>query len=325
MVGSCSLWLAVSASPAGARGWLVVLVLGGAVVLWLALQRLRRRRLVQEMFDRSQSLTAADVPEAAPERRDPEDYSALEIWLARAGYEGSYAGLQFALRCAAAFLLAAFFGLLVNESGFAERAVTWLEEIPGGIADLFVPVMQGMSWLVVGMVALVPVAWVRRERRRRTEEVERDLPTVLSLLATLVESGLGFDAAALRVERSLGPNRVLSVELARVRASTLAGASRAGAIRGMAHRLDVPGLTTFSSALVHAESQGASIGETLRQQATDLWSRRREEAIQRAQTLPTKLAFPLVLCFLPGVFVWTFGPAVSEFVRLAGSVVSSRP
>ena len=93
----------------------------------------------------------------------------------------------------------------------------------------------------------------------------------------------------------------------------------------MAQRLDVPSLTTFSSALVHAENQGASIGDTLRRQATDLWSRRREEAIQKAQTLPTKLAFPLVICFLPGVFVWTFGPAVAEFIDLASSVLVEQP
>ena len=162
---------------------------------------------------------------------------------------------------------------------------------------------------------MVPVLWVRRERQRRADEVERDLPTVLSLLATLVESGLGFDAAAQRVERSLGADRVLSAELSRVRAATLAGVPRATAIRAMAQRLDVPSLTTFSSALVHVENQGASIGDTLRRQATDLWSRRREEAIQKAQTLPTKLAFPLVICFLPGVFVWTFGPAVARVRR----------
>ena len=133
----------------------------------------------------------------------------------------------------------------------------------------------------------------------------------------------GHDAAA--DAQLLGAERVLAAELSRVRAATLAGVPRATAIRSMAQRLDVPSLSTFSSALVHAENQGASIGDTLRRQATDLWSRRREEAIQKAQTLPTKLAFPLVICFLPGVFVWTFGPAVAEFVDLASSVLAERP
>ena len=60
----------------------------------------------------------------------------------------------------------------------------------------------------------------------------------------------------------------------------------------------------------------------LRRQADEVWNRRKETAIQRAQTLPTKLAIPLVLCFLPGIFVYTFGPALAEFLRIAEGVLS---
>ena len=49
--------------------------------------------------------------------------------------------------------------------------------------------------------------------------------------------------------------------------------------------------------------------------------RRREQAIMRAQMLPTKLAVPLVVCFLPGIFVYTFGPALAQFVQIAEGVV----
>ena len=37
--------------------------------------------------------------------------------------------------------------------------------------------------------------------------------------------------------------------------------------------------------------------------------------------LPVKLVFPRVLCFLPGIFIWTLGPALYEFIRLADSVL----
>ncbi len=302
-----------------------LIALGLAIGIVVMAMRARRRRRVRELLFRD-APTGVETNGATPAAPEPEEeVRALEDWLSTAGYEGSGVRFQFILWCAAAALLGGFTALLVDSSGVTERAIVWLEEIPGGVAEILVPVMRGATWLIALLIAMVPVLCVRRERQRRANEVERDLPTVLSLLATLVESGLGFDAAAQRVERSLGDDRVLSFELARVRAATLAGVPRATAIRSMAHRLDVPSLTTFSSALVHAENQGASIGDTLRRQATDLWSRRREEAIQKAQTLPTKLAFPLVICFLPGVFVWTFGPAVAEFVDLASSVLAERP
>ena len=93
--------------------------------------------------------------------------------------------------------------------------------------------------------------------------------------------------------------------------------------RRLARRVDVPGMSTFVSAVLHAEHVGGGIAESLRRQADEVWSRRRELAIQRAQTLPTKLAIPLVLCFLPGIFVFTFGPAVAQFLQIAEGVVGN--
>lgn len=300
-------WAIFVAGPAGA-----------ALLLRAAL----RRRSVRHRLLRHRGFA---VPASRPrESQGASKASGFHKWLVSAGYDGPAARGRFLAWMTAAALAGAFIALMLDSSGFQERGILWLEDGPGGLADTFIPVMKIATWLLGFSIALAPIVWVRRERRERISEVEKDLPYVLSLLATLVESGLGFDAAAMRVERALGPERILAQELARVRANTLAGATRPVAIREMAQRLDVPTLTAFSSALIHAENQGASIGETLRRQAQDLWARRREEAIQSAQTLPTKLAFPLVICFLPGVFVWTFGPAVSEFLRLANSTINGR-
>ena len=166
--------------------------------------------------------------------------------------------------------------------------------------------MKASSWLIALLIAAID-----HERAPTATTAERGdrarPPHRAGLLATLVEAGLSPDAALIKVGSALGQDRALTLEFERVRAATMAGVDRATAIRAMAGRLDVPSLTSFSSALIHAENQGASIGVTLRSQATDLWSQRRESAIQRAQVLPTKLAFPLVICFLPGVFS---GPSV---------------
>ena len=44
-------------------------------------------------------------------------------------------------------------------------------------------------------------------------------------------------------------------------------------------------------------------------------------ALVQAQALPVKLVFPLVLCFLPGIFVWTLGPAFFQFLQVLDSVI----
>jgi len=310
--------------------WVFAAGAGGLLLLALYLRHARRRRRVASVLFREGSSEAPTAPVTAATPLPPGSGVTpgagwLRRWLISAGMTDASAPSRFVLWMIGAALSAAFLALMVDASGFTDAAVGWLEGVPGGFATIFVPVMRAATWLIALLVTMLPVVWVRQQRQRRVEEVERDMPTVLSLLASLVESGMGFDAAVQRVEQALGPERVLAVEFARMRSATMAGVPRATAIRTVAQELDVPSLLAFSSALIHAESQGASLGETLRRQATDLWGRRREEAIQRAQVLPTKLAFPLVICFLPGVFVWTFGPAVAEFVRLAGSALTGQP
>ncbi len=321
------------ALPLGLTGtppWLLAVAVGAIGLLALYVRYTQRRRRVASVLFREGPSEAPSVSPKAANVATPGPAMApgagwLRRWLISAGITDAAAPSRFVIWMIGAALSSAFVALMVDASGFTESAVGWLEGVPGGFATVFVPVMRAATWLIALLVVMLPVVWVRQQRHRRVEEVERDMPTVLSLLASLVESGMGFDAAVQRVEQALGPDRVLATEFARMRSATMAGVPRATAIRTVAQELDVPSLLAFSSALIHAESQGASLGETLRRQATDLWGRRREEAIQRAQVLPTKLAFPLVICFLPGVFVWTFGPAVAEFVRLAGSALTGQP
>src|SRR5262249_21375499 len=151
--------------------------------------------------------------------------------------------------------------------------------------------------------------------------IEQDLPLALELFATMGEAGLGFDAALAKVVRAQESHRPLVAEFTAFQRDMLAGVSRAQALRNLAHRADVTSLTTFASALIQAGQVGASIAETLRHQAEDLRQRRREEALLQAQALPVKLVFPLVVCFLPGIFVSTLAPVIYQMIQVAGGVL----
>ena len=61
---------------------------------------------------------------------------------------------------------------------------------------------------------------------------------------------------------------------------------------------------------------GMGIARVLRNQADDVRARRRERAIAFANALPVKRLFPLVICFLPGLFVWTLGPAFVQLFKM---------
>jgi tight adherence protein C len=76
--------------------------------------------------------------------------------------------------------------------------------------------------------------------------------------------------------------------------------------------------------MIHSEQVGGGLSGVLEHQTEDALSRRRESALIQAHSLPAKLVFPLVLCFLPGIFVWTLGPAFYQFLQVLNTVMQQR-
>jgi pilus assembly protein TadC len=164
---------------------------------------------------------------------------------------------------------------------------------------------------------------VRRARRQRVTEIEQDLPLFLELLATLGEAGLGFDAALARILDAQPGERVLMQELRTFQVEVLAGRPRIQVLRRLSRRVDVTTFTIFISALVQAEQSGAGIAGVLRRQAEDARDRRRERTLQIAAALPVKLLFPLIICFLPGIFVAALGPTAHQFFQFIDNLTRS--
>jgi tight adherence protein C len=292
--------------------WMIALLwavaLGGGI--WMFLRLRRRERLMRRMYADEQDKTQLDL-------EDPTAQGFLARWLYLAGYRRRGASTSFVsatLACAAggAFLIAFFYG-----SGIIEQAVFAAEQVPGGIGDLAIPVLQLSPWLVALILVMLPWSLVNSRRKERVSQVEQDLPVTLELLATMSESGLSFDNALSRVVEGHKENRPLFQELATFQLEVLGGVSRVACFRRLSRRLEVPSMTIFVSALVQAEQVGAGFASVLRSQADDMRNRRRENANMLAQALPVKLVFPLVICFLPGIFVSTLGPVFMQFIDLA--------
>ena len=88
-------------------------------------------------------------------------------------------------------------------------------------------------------------------------------------------------------------------------------------MRRLAGRLEVTPVNNTVAALVQAEEMGSGLADILRPLAEDLRQRRRERALAKAEALPEKLVFPLVIGFLPALLVWTLGPS---FFQLVGTI-----
>jgi tight adherence protein C len=274
-----------------------------------------RRRALRRLYGQETQLSATALEALGAG-------SGLAQWLARAGYRRPTAPAVFAA-ATVAFTIAGVIASQIYRLVLLRPLIDMVAAVPGSAGDMLVLVLQGGPWILLVLSACVPALFVRSTRRARVSAVEQDLPLALELFATMAEAGLGFDAALTRIVRAQGPGRALMAEFLNFQHDVLAGIPRAQALRQLARRVDVPSLTSFTSALIQAEQVGASMAETLQHQAVDLRQRRREHALLQAQALPVKLVFPLVICFLPGIFVSTLAPVLYQMVQVADSVLRS--
>jgi tight adherence protein C len=151
---------------------------------------------------------------------------------------------------------------------------------------------------------------------RRQEAIRSTLPDALDQITISVEAGLGFESALARTGRSgKGP---LAEELLRTLQDVQAGMSRGEALKRLVERVDVDELRHFVLAIVQAESYGIPIAQVLRVQSAELRVRRRQRAEERAQKLPVKILFPLVVCILPTLFVVLLGPTLLRASEVFG-------
>ncbi|MDB5390247.1 MAG: type secretion system protein [Planctomycetaceae bacterium] len=248
----------------------------------------------------------------------------ISRWLFLAGFRRPSATASFVVLTATLLGIGIAISYVLVISGTIRMLGMGLAVIPGNLGNLLLPMVYLAPWVVSIGIASLPYVKVQAARRRIVEQVEQDLPVTLELLATLGEVGLGFDSALDRILTSQPGNRPLPRELRSFQLEALSGRGRVECLRRLGHRLDVMSLTVFVSALIQAEQMGVGLAGILRQQADELRDRRRERALEFAMTLPVKRLFPMMVCFLPGIFVFVLGPTFHQFFQFAESLTSGR-
>ncbi len=295
-----------------------LLILAWALILAIGYRFLQRSLLRRQTLDRVRSQPSEAGGENLFER------SPLAQWLYLAGYRDPASPRLFVSLTVVMSIVGMVLAYLAWAGGLTRTAVALMLRLPGGIGDLSLPVIYLAPWLFALLVGSVPWIVVRSARRRRTEAIAQDLPVTLELLATLSEAGLGFDAALAHVLESQTSLRPLAEDLQALQADILASRPRIECFRRLGRRVQVPAFSVFISAVVQAEQIGAGVAGVLRRQADDLRQRRREDAMGLAMALPIKRLFPMIICFMPGIFVVTLGPTLMEFLRFADGFLRGR-
>ena len=153
--------------------------------------------------------------------------------------------------------------------------------------------------------------------QKREKLMRNALPDAMDLLTISVEAGLGFDAAVSRVAKNGdGP---LNQEFARLLQEMQLGVGRAEAMRAMADRTSLAELRSFCGAMVQADSLGIPIARVLRIQSSEMRTKRRQRAEEKAQQVPVRIMIPLVLFILPCLFIIILGPAGIQMANTFGN------
>ena len=187
----------------------------------------------------------------------------------------------------------------------------------GGFLGLFVGglSLKGLFFGAAGAAAgfFLPDLMVMNTGAKRQEVLRRGLADALDMLTVCVEAGQGFDGAILHVAKAVeGP---VAGEFARVLAEIQIGKSRAAAFSSLAARTKVPEIRTFVTALVQADRLGLPIGSVLREQSVQMRLIRRQRAEEKAQKVPVKILFPMLLCIFPALFIVIVGPGAIQIIN----------
>ena len=171
------------------------------------------------------------------------------------------------------------------------------------------------SLILLPMMGLMlPPARLKRRIRKRTDTIFKDLPDIIDMLAVAVEAGCGFDAALSIVCQHF--ESPMADELRLALQGMELGMPRREVLQELKNRTDLDVVRTFVLALIQADALGIPVGRVLSSQATEIRSRRRAWAREKAAKLPVKIMFPLVLFIFPPIMAIVIGPAMGSFGKM---------
>lgn len=163
----------------------------------------------------------------------------------------------------------------------------------------------GAAWF--GMQA--PMIFLKNAITKRQLSIRRAFPDALDLLLICIESGMSIEVAFRRVSIEIASQSVpLAEEFTLTTAELSYLQDRKVAYENLAKRTGLEGVKSVCLALMQSERYGTPLGQSLRVMAQENRDMRMNEAEKKAAALPPKLTVPMILFFLPVLFVVILGP-----------------
>ena len=163
----------------------------------------------------------------------------------------------------------------------------------------------------------LPSLFIKNKIAKRQLSIKRAFPDALDLLLICIESGMSIEAAFKRVSMEIGSQSIpLAEEFTLTTAELSYLQDRKQAYENLAKRTNLDGVKSVCMALQQAERYGTPLGQTMRVMAQENRDMRMSEAEKKAAGLPPKLTVPMILFFLPVLFIVILGPAAIRVMQM---------
>ena len=159
----------------------------------------------------------------------------------------------------------------------------------------------------------LPNVYLKNAIQKRQLSIKRAWPDALDLLLICIESGMSVEPAFRKVADEIGATSLpLAEEMSLTAAELSYLQERRKAYENLAARTGLEHIRAVVTALIQAERYGTPLGQAIRVLSQESRDARMAEAEKKAAALPPKLTVPMIVFFLPVLFIVIIGPAMIQ-------------
>ena len=163
----------------------------------------------------------------------------------------------------------------------------------------------------------LPKILIKNHIQKRQQEISLSFPDALDMMLICVQGGIGLEQTVSRIADEIADHsETLAEELGILSAEMGLLNDRRTALQYFARRVGSGSARSFATAMIQAEQYGTSVSQAMSVISDELRSERMAAAEQKAASLPPKLTVPMILFFLPVLFVVILAPA---FIQAKGA------
>lgn len=174
--------------------------------------------------------------------------------------------------------------------------------------------------LIMAAAAVVgfylPKTYISNAAQKRQQELNKGFADALDLMVICVEGGLSVEGAFDRVTEEIADKSpTLAQEFGLTSAELAYLGDRHKAYMNFAERTGLPAIKSLATTLVQSEKYGTPVGKALKVLSQERRQERMAMAEKKGAALPAKLTVPMIIFFLPPLFMVVIGPAAINIMN----------